>query len=454
MATAAATAARVATGIPGARHVDADVVAIAAAAAVKVYEVSPLKAPAAAALAAKEKGGSDAVATAVAAGVAAAAVGWNTANVEKISKTAVNAFINSCANPILTVAGVAAEVAREVRTDSSRYPAVEAAAAAAYAASLTGGGRGAHPFGPVDAPAAAAAAAAAAAFACSDGVDTPYDTASYALTAAARAAVNRGAPKKAAVAGAARALKRNARFGRAEGDFARLDAATAAAAAAASAVTDSAPVPVPIGTFGAEGYFEAMPDCHEITKGKLQTILEVDTFLAGFLLFSLTGRKEIDSALLEAGGLSGEEEAQVILQTFAFGVFLAATILTGLCTICTGGRYALTSRDLVVPFFLSGIGFVLLLVSVASAIHIELGGGFYGHEIDHKRYWLVVGFGLGCPVLAVFYGLFVYLHGHKYNWTLARSKGGWVCGIKAHKVVHTEPFRDSLRKFRAVAPSW
>eukprot|EP00752_Nemacystus_decipiens_P009008 g8041.t1 len=326
MATAASTAARVAAATEYLR--DDAVNAIAAAAAVAVFEVSPLKAPAAAALAAKREGGSDAVATAVAAGVAAAAVGWDGATIETISSeaaTTVKTF--DVRNDGVMYA--AEQVAEKVRAVSfpSRYPAVEAAAAAAYAAFLTER-RGDRPFpwGPIDAAAAAedaaaaaaAAAGAAAAAAAADAYsDLSYDSASYAATAAARAATNRGAPKNAAVAAATRALRLQLKS---DANSTRMDAAIAAAAAAASAVTDSAPVPVRIGTFGAEGYFEVMPDCHEITKGKLNTIMEVDTFLAGFLLFSLTGQKESETEVTEdekvqakvdklAADLAGELEA-------------------------------------------------------------------------------------------------------------------------------------------------
>ncbi|CAB1099101.1 unnamed protein product [Ectocarpus sp. CCAP 1310/34] len=445
-AAATTTAATIVNPAAGRPHVHA----LAAAAAVAILEVSPHKAPAAAALAVKEEGGSDAVASAVAAGVAAAAVGWRIDKIEEISRDAAIAFVNGI-NRGITVQQVAADVASAVNRVSSRYPAVEAAAAAAHARCLTHR-RVIGPVG-VNAPAAAAAAAAdeiaaanaaaaaaaAAAFVCSRQGDLPYDDASYAAKAAAGAAINRGAAKKDAVAAAARALvleneEREAR--RPPGvkiASGVVHVAIADAAGSASAVPGSAPVPVPIGTFGAEGYFEVMPSCHELTLAKMQTIREVDIFMAGFLLFSLTGRQAVDT------GLTDEEELQIVFQTCAFGVFLAATILTGMCTLCTGCRYALTSKDLIVPFGLSVLGFVLLLISVAEAVHIELGDGFYHDDHDHDKYWVTVGLGLGSSVLAVFYAVFIYLYGHKFKWEFFGKfcGDGWVLWVKKYRIVHT-----------------
>lgn len=418
MARAAATSARVAAEAKRLDKRDA-VDAIATAAVVAVFKVSPHKAPAAAARAAKKEAGgssfdgvanaSSAIATAVAAGVAAASVGWNFEKVEDIAKRAADAFnrayVDKTGIPITVeeAGDVAKDVAIEVKKHGSRYPAVEAAAAAADAC-LTGR----SDVDATAATAAAAAAAAAAAFRCSDEGGLPYNTASYAAIAAARATTNRVAPVPATASAAASAACKPASaavsaayialhvYNTAQNekmlDPEDIDAAVAAAAVAASADPDSAPpVPVPTGTFGTTECFERVPASHEFTKGKLQTILEVDTFLAGFLLFSLTGRKESDTVMV-----SDAEKLQVIMQTLTFGVFLAATVLTGMCTVGTGSRYALTSGDLLAPFLLSSIGFILLLISVASAIHIELGGGFYSDDENHSWYWLAVGVGLGC----------------------------------------------------------
>lgn len=282
-----------------------------------------------------------------------------------------------------------------------------AKAAAADAATKTAGMAAAETN--AAAAEAAAQAAAHAGFTLA-GNDHPYNKASYAAMAAARAFVNRKADDKAAaIKAASRALipfHDELRWG-------DVDAAVAAAAASASADADCAPpAPVLSETFGgAAEHFEKMPDSHEQTKDKLRTILEMDTFLAGFLLFSLTGRKDSD-----AQEVTDSETCQIVVQTFAFGVFLSATILTGMCTFGPSGRYALTRGDLVVPLVLSSIGFLLLLVSVASAIHIELGGGFYSNDKNHTWYWISVGVGLASSLAAVAYGVYSHLEGHKYQW--------------------------------------
>lgn len=442
-----------------------DIFVPAAAGAVAVYEVSACKAPAAAAAAVRTAGGRKDVPIAVAAAVAAAGVGWNFEALKKISKAAAETFSRCSAADRQPASTVARCVASAVKGVSSRLPAVEAAAEAAYAVCIS------RQLSAAEAVEAAAKAAAAAAFAHSDG----QECFSYAADAAARASITRqptadvAPPNGDAVTAAANATvlaadeavvtawanavqaanapdmlaanPANAGVAAANGDHLlspfpehKLDSAIAAAA-------------LSLNPASADRCFEAMPDSHQLTLERLKIIMEVDIFLAGFLLFSLTGRLREEAIV---GGEIPEESpsdekttpetadddeiTQIVLQLYTFGVFLAATAWTAICAVGTGGRYALTSTDLLVPIVLSICGFSLLLVTVGDAIYIEIGTGYRKGDEYFDLYWTTVWFGLGISLYTVVFGMFVALYGYKFNWEVKIRKHG--CWLKVWRVVH------------------
>lgn len=389
---------------------------------VAVHKVIPDKAPASAAEAARKAGATGALCTAIAAAVAAAAVGWEFEDVKKVSSAASTAYEE---NKKGATAEIAKKVAEEVRKVSSRYPSVEAAAAAAYAAYLskhpeTPGSGTPGPFGggaadcatsfPVDdiveggAPIAAANAAGEAAK-----VNGDPDPLSYAETAAARAATFRGASSRflfSATVKAATPTNANSQ------NSARIPADEVlehVTATIAVASYEDKLLHASLGACGNE-MLEANPSSHELIYRKLETIVALDTFLAGFLLFSLTGRKQPERTPYS------EEVVQTTLQAYCFAVFLAATISAGLFMVVTGGTYALTKKELILPTVLSTFGFCLLLVTVADAVYLELGEGIHHDDDLAPLFWTTVIFGFTIQVLTIGFGVFFAMHGSKYRW--------------------------------------
>lgn len=88
--------------------------------------------------------------------------------------------------------------------------------------------------------------------------------------------------------------------------------------------------------------------------------------------------------------------AQVILQTVTFGVFLSAIIHTAVLMMSTGLKHILTWYDPIWPGVSSALGIILLLVTVADAVFIELQPG---DDIYDPDYWLLVLLGLFAPIL-------------------------------------------------------
>ena len=395
---------------------------------VAVHKVIPDKAPASAAEAAKDAGASGALCTAIAAAVAAAAVGWEFEHVKKVSSAASKAFRD---NESKKTAEIAKKVSEEVLKVSSRYPSVEAAAAAAYAAYLSkhpitsgsgapgafgGGASGDATRVPFDdiveggAPIAAANAAGEAAKA-----KGGPDRLSYAETAAARAATFRGANSRFLVSATVKAgtpthttSQASARAS-AELQEEVLEHVTATIAVASYG---DAMLPASLGACGIE-MLEANPSSHELIYRKLETIVALDTFLAGFLLFSLTGRKQPERTPYS------EEVVQTTLQAYCFAVFLAATISAGLFMVVTGGTYALTKKELVLPTVLSTFGFGLLLVTVADAVYLELGEGIHHDDDLAPLFWATVIVGFIIQVLTIAFGVFLAMHGSKYRWHIS-----------------------------------
>lgn len=431
MATAAAAA------VNQYRSADVDIDPIAIDAAVAVHAANPDEAPARAANAAAQAGATGAVSTAVAAGVAAAADGWEFKTVQKTYQAAFDTFSSEQGK---LPADVAEDVAKAVRRESSDYPAVEAAAAAAHAAYMSGkapaevddtsnaaAGDGVdtafiNAAGSVDGAAHAATgpavddagnattggavegadiaairgdtlndaaiAAANAAGAATGAVEGPGRRSCAAITAA-RMATARGANQLSAVAAAV-----NVATSTDAGPSTNQRAERVAAAIAdASSSFDSAVAPV-----GARGVDQpgGLTRDHKRTYQGLNTIMALDTFMAGLLLPTLTGKLEEEAA-------SRREVAHVILQTMSFGVLLAATVFAGTLMLSTGGKYALSLRDLIGPIILSVMGLGLLLVTVGNSAYLAL-----GLTSDHETSYLVwfyvsIVFGLLAPAYATMF---------------------------------------------------
>lgn len=416
-----------------------DSFAAVAAVVVAVHEVIPDKAPAFAAQAAKGAGATNALCTAIAAGVAAAAVGWEFEVVKKVSSAASKAFSDYKTK---APADIAKHVAEEVRKVSSRYPAVEAAAAAAYAAYVpmhaftsgsgapvdgaiggdiggaTGGAAGAPAYRVVEDGAAIAAANAAGEAAKANGDPDPL---AYAATAAARAATFRGASSQSVFTAAVKAATptnatpANAASANDPGpeDLQELAEHVAVAITAASYADKLAS---PVLAACSHEMLEMIPNSHQLIYGKLGTIVALDTFLAAFLLFSLTGRKQADDAI-DTG-----EVVQTILQAYYFAVFLAATVSAGMFMVVTGGTYALTNNDLIVPTVLSTLGFGLLLVTVADAVYLELGEGVYHYDSQAPLFWTTVLLGFLLQMGTIIFGVFSALLGSKYKWHFTSTR--------------------------------
>lgn len=455
----AAAAATATWAVPHLVGVDSDHIAACAVAA--VHATAPDNAPGLAAQAARRAGADGALCTAIAAGVAAATAGWEFKVVQKASVAAFSAF------PTPTditrnesedyAAAVAAKVAEAVNAVSSRYPAVEAAAAAAYEVHSF-----IHPLPPtpegsaddVVHEAAAVAAAKAAGVAAKatkgpagasiDGLATDdtvrddgnnrardgtgkeakttdgLDCLCYAAQAAAKAAASRGATAQSAVAAAIQAATpANAPASANQPDRGE---ATAIAISCAVGCLDWDSSVTSLGACGKE-WLEVIPESHELTYKKLETIMALDTFLAGFLLFSLTGEFSSD----DSGNSNppGEEILQIILQAFTFTVFLAATMSAAVFMVLTGDKHILSSNDVRIPAYLSAVGFLLLLVTVSDAIYIELGEGVYNGDDYHALYWVTIAVGGVLQLFGVFSGVFKVgaanasirsmLHGSKYK---------------------------------------
>lgn len=479
MAAAAAAAAWAHDG----KDEDRDSFAAIGAVIDAVHIVIPDKAPAHAAQVAKQEGATDAMCTSIAAGVAAAAVGWEYKVVQNVSRTAFKTFQDFSENGTVTPATIAKEVANAVVRVSSRYPAVEAAAAAAYSAHMSqnsassgnaerfrgsnGSGAGSGIGGVADAradadgggaaaakaPAGAALvanAAVAAADAAGEAARTigGSDSLPYAAISAARAATFRNASKKSVFAAAVNAATptdgssciASPSTGTSDGAIrpvatAPFAASTGASSTPATPVDARSPANFPelaehvavaitaafygdsiataaLGACGKE-LLEALPNSHELIYKKLDTIVALDTFLAAFLLFSLTGRSQ-DAA-------TSGEVVQTVLQAYSFAVFLAATLSAGIFMVVTGGTYALTRNDLIVPTVLSTVGFGLLLVTVADAIYLELGEGVYHDDEYVGLFWSTVTIGFLIQLFSVGLGVFTALLGSKYSWYCSRT---------------------------------
>lgn len=87
--------------------------------------------------------------------------------------------------------------------------------------------------------------------------------------------------------------------------------------------------------------------------------------------------------------------SQVILQVVTASVFLAAIAHTVVLMVCTGWRYTLAWYDPLFPAGFSAIGMVLLYLTIADAILIQLRPD---EDVDTVGYWMIVIFGLMFPM--------------------------------------------------------
>eukprot|EP00904_Undaria_pinnatifida_P008193 jgi/Undpi1/4503/HiC_scaffold_17.g07857.m1 len=373
MAAAAAAAAWAHDG----KDEDRDSFAAIGAVIDAVHIVIPDKAPAHAAQVAKQEGATDAMCTSIAAGVAAAAVGWEYKVVQNVSRTAFKTFQDFSENGTVTPATIAKEVANAVVRVSSRYPAVEAAAAAAYSAHMS---QNSASSGNAEPRAATFRnASKKSVFAAAVNAATPTDGSSCIAspsTGTSDGAIRPVATAPFAASTGASSTPATPVDARSPANFPEL--AEHVAVAITAAFYGDSIATAALGACGKE-LLEALPNSHELIYKKLDTIVALDTFLAAFLLFSLTGRSQ-DAA-------TSGEVVQTVLQAYSFAVFLAATLSAGIFMVVTGGTYALTRNDLIVPTVLSTVGFGLLLVTVADAIYLELGEGVYHDDEYVGLFW-------------------------------------------------------------------
>lgn len=151
-----------------------------------------------------------------------------------------------------------------------------------------------------------------------------------------------------------------------------LKVATAAASAAHRATTDEesdrAETAANARASDAEQQLETPTHDQALIFQGLQTVMTFTTFLAGFLLTSLTG-------VVEAEEASASEAFQIFLQILSFGVRLAATMYAGslMILIVTSDKYALETVDLPYVIKLSVLGLGLVTLTVAVATFLALG---------------------------------------------------------------------------------
>lgn len=300
------------------------------------------------------RGGAVDAAAIVAAGAAADAAAIVTANGD-VDAAAIDAAVGAADGP--TNAAIdSADAAAIVATDGEVDGAVDGGAI--YSAPADG----AVGYGAI-----AAANAAGQAVKAIGGPDIISDAAAAAAEAATARGASRRSVVEAAVAAAAPVDASPAYMDQSADQIEaqRADHIDAAVAVADALAPTDSPVQYYVRGRGGEK-LEDLPDDHKRVYQRLETIMTLDTFLAGFLLTSLTGK-------LEEEGSSSTEVAQIFLETLSFGVLLAATVYSGTLMVVTGGKYALSNGDLIAPIGLSILGLVLVLATVGHSICLALG---------------------------------------------------------------------------------
>lgn len=76
-------------------------------------------------------------------------------------------------------------------------------------------------------------------------------------------------------------------------------------------------------------------------------------------------------------------------------VFLAAIAHTIVLMVCTGWRYTLAWYDPLFPAVFSAVGFLLVYITIADAVLIQLRPKA---DVDTADYWCIVIFGLCLPM--------------------------------------------------------
>eukprot|EP00903_Cladosiphon_okamuranus_P005911 g5844.t1 len=137
-----------------------------------------------------------------------------------------------------------------------------------------------------------------------------------------------------------------------------------------------------------DGPASAVCSQHVRSLELLKTIVQVDTFLAAFLVLTLVGREHEQI-------IRDDQKVQVILQVVTCSVFLAAIAHTVVLMVCTGWRYTLAWYDPLFPAAFSALGMFLLYFTIADAILVRLRPR---EDLDTVGYWMVVIFGLMMPM--------------------------------------------------------
>lgn len=133
---------------------------------------------------------------------------------------------------------------------------------------------------------------------------------------------------------------------------------------------------------------DAVASQHIRSLKLLNSIVQIDTTLAGFLVLSLVG-KDHEAITRD------EQKVQIILQMVTCSVFLAATAHAVLLMVCTGWRYTLAWYDPLFPAGFSAAGMLLLYITIADAVLIQFRAD---EDLDSLGYWCVIIFGLMMPM--------------------------------------------------------